>query len=99
MELESMQANAERASAALKLLANPARLMLLCALITREHTVGELEELTGLSQSALSQHLARLRGEEIVSTRRDAQRIIYSLSDERISAVLETVHAAYCPDG
>ena len=98
MELESMQANAERASAALKLLANPARLMLLCALITREHTVGELEELTGLSQSALSQHLARLRGEEIVSTRRDAQRIIYSLSDERISAVLETVHTAYCPD-
>ena len=60
--------------------------------------MGELEELTGLSQSALSQHLARLRGEEIVSTRRDAQRIIYSLSDERISAVLETVHTAYCPD-
>ncbi len=76
----------------------PGRLIVLCALVTREHTVGELEALTGLSQSAISQHLARLRDEQIVTTRRDAQGILYSLKNTAVRAVLETMHGIYCAD-
>lgn len=96
MDLEMMQANAIEASVLLKSLANPARLMVLCALVTREHTVSELEGLTGLSQSALSQHLARLREEDIVSPRREAQRVFYRLSNSKVAAILETMHGIYC---
>lgn len=93
-----MQNNAQEASALLKSLANPSRLLVLCALITREHTVGELEELTGLSQSAISQHLARLRDRGLVETRRQGQRIFYSLDNAEVKAVLETLHGIYCRD-
>lgn len=99
MDLEMMQANAAKASALLKSLANPARLLVLCALVTREHTVTELEELTGLSQSALSQHLARLREENIVSPRREAQRVFYRLSNPNVAAILEIMHGIYCSAG
>lgn len=98
MDITVMQENAEQASDLLKSLANPARLLVLCALVSREHTVGELEELTGLSQSAISQHLARLRESELVATRREAQRIFYSLSNTEVAAVLETLHGIYCPE-
>lgn len=93
-----MQANAAQASALLKSLSNPSRLLVLCALVTREHTAGELEELTGISQSAISQHLARLRDDDMVDTRRDAQRIFYSLKNQAVRAVLETLHGLYCPE-
>lgn len=93
-----MQDNAEAATGLLKSLANPNRLMVLCALVSREHTVGELEDLTGLSQSAISQHMARLREAGIVETRRDAQRIFYSLDNAEVRAVLETLHGIYCPE-
>lgn len=93
-----MQENAGRASELLKSLANPSRLLVLCALVTREHTAGELEALTGLGQSALSQHLARLREKDLVATRRDAQRIYYSLANEEVTAVLETLHDLYCTE-
>lgn len=93
-----MQANAAQASALLKSLSNPSRLLVLCALVTREHTAGELEELTGISQSAISQHLARLRDDDMVDTRRDAQRIFYSLKNQAARAVLETLHGLYCPE-
>ncbi len=98
MDLEVMRANAAQASALLKSLANPSRLMVLCALVNREHTVGELEEITGLSQSAISQHMARLRDEKIVATRREAQWIYYSLADEAVKAILGTMHELYCPE-
>lgn len=93
-----MQENAEEATGLLKSLANPSRLLVLCALVTREHTAGELEELTGISQSAISQHLARLREADIVATRRDAQRIYYSLKNAEVTAVLQTLHGIYCPE-
>ena len=93
-----MQNNAEAATGLLKSLANPSRLLVLCALVSREHTVGELEVLTGLSQSASSQHMARLREAGIVETRRDAQRIFYSLDNPEVRAVLETLHGIYCAD-
>lgn len=98
MDLAAMQQNAGQAAALMKSLSNPSRLLVLCALVTREHTVGELEELTGLSQSAISQHLARLRDSGLVSTRRDAQRIFYSLDKPEVKAVLETLHRLYCPE-
>lgn len=93
-----MQVNAADAANLLKILANPARLLVLCALVTREHTAGELEELVGLSQSAVSQHLARLRNEGIVSTRRQGQNIYYSLSDEHARQILEKMHEIYCAE-
>ncbi|PLW68257.1 transcriptional regulator [Pseudohalioglobus lutimaris] len=98
MDLSAMQNNAEAATGLLKSLANPSRLLVLCALVSREHTVGELEVLTGLSQSAISQHMARLREAGIVDTRRDAQRIFYSLDNPEVRAVLETLHDIYCAD-
>lgn len=98
MDLAAMQQNAGQAAALMKSLSNPSRLLVLCALVTREHTVGELEELTGLSQSAISQHLARLRDSGLVNTRRDAQRIFYSLDKPEVKAVLETLHSIYCPE-
>ena len=61
-------------------------------------TVGELEELTGLSQPAISQHLARLRETEIVTTRREGQKIFYALNNTEVRAVLDTLHGIYCPE-
>ena len=95
MDIELMHKNVEQASMLLKSLANPNRLLVLCALVTREYTAGELEQLTGLSQSAISQHLARLREEQVVATRREAQRIYYSLSSAPVAAVIETLHGIY----
>jgi DNA-binding transcriptional ArsR family regulator len=61
-----------------------------------ERPVGELATMAGLSQSALSQHLARMRLQGLVKTRRDAQTIYYSLASKEVSAVLETLYAIYC---
>ncbi|RLQ21033.1 ArsR family transcriptional regulator [Seongchinamella sediminis] len=94
-----MQQNAGSAAELLKDLSHPGRLLVLCALVTREHTVGELEALTGLGQSALSQHLARLRDGGLVTTRREAQRIFYAISDGKAQIMLEALHRIYCADG
>jgi DNA-binding transcriptional ArsR family regulator len=97
MNISDMQANAGEASALLKSLSNPSRLLMLCALLIEEHTAGELEELAGLSQSAVSQHLARLRAEGIVDGRRDGQLVIYSLADEKkVRPVIEVLHKLFC---
>lgn len=98
LDLSLMQHNAQSASELLKDLAHPGRLLVLCALVTREYTVGQLEELTGLGQSALSQHLARLRDSGLVATRREAQRIFYSIGDTRAKTVLDALHGIYCAD-
>ena len=98
MDIDAMQRNAGDAADLLKSLANPSRLLVLCALVNREHTAGELEELAGLSQSAVSQHLARLRKQGLVTTRRDGQRIYYALCDDHVRRLLETMHDIYCVD-
>jgi len=95
MPMQELESCATQASRLLRSLANPSRLLLLCALVEREHTAGELESVTGLGQSALSQHLALLRREGIVATRRDAQRIHYSLHDAAALRVLQTLHDIY----
>lgn len=96
MDLESLQKNALRASTLLKAMSNQHRLMILCQLVSGEKRVGELEQLIGLSQSALSQHLARLRRDNLVKTRRSAQTIYYSLSGPESRAVIETLYGLYC---
>ena len=71
--------------------------MVLCQLVEGEHAVGALQEGSGLSQSALSQHLAKLRDAGLVATRREAQTIYYSLADPKAARVIETLAAIYCP--
>ncbi len=96
MNLEELQANARRASVLLKTMGNPHRLIILCQLVKGEKSVGELGRLVGLSQSALSQHLARLRRDRLVATRRSAQTIYYSLSGPEAEAVIATLYDLYC---
>lgn len=91
-----MQAAAAEASALLKALANESRLMILCHLSQGESSVGELQSELPLSQSALSQHLARLRRDGLVSDRRQARNIFYSLTPGPAEAVLETLYSIYC---
>ncbi len=94
--LQTIQSNARRASTLLKAMSNQHRLMILCQLVPGEKSVSELERIIGLSQSALSQHLARLRRDQLVRTRRAAQTIFYSLNGEEASAVIETLYGLYC---
>jgi DNA-binding transcriptional ArsR family regulator len=80
----------------LKLLSNPKRLAILCYLRDGEMSVGELASVVELSQSALSQHLAKLRELALVDTRRDQQTIYYSLSSAETEAIIEVLHSLYC---
>ena len=96
MSYADLIGSARRASTLLKAMSNERRLLILCHLAEGERSVGELESLVGLSQSALSQHLARLRADGLVATRREAQTIYYTLADETARAVIATLHAAYC---
>ncbi|WDI91039.1 winged helix-turn-helix transcriptional regulator [Xanthomonas campestris pv. raphani] len=93
---EHMAALATQASGLLKALAHPARLLVLCQLVEGERSVGELQPLTGLSMSALSQHLAVLREMALVITRREAQTIHYALVPGPAVGVLDALYAAYC---
>ena len=98
MPLGDMFKNAERASRFLKVLANENRLVILCTLAEGEKNVGELEEVLGIRQSALSQQLARLRVDELVSTRRDAKKIYYSLSSKEAEQVMGLLYELFCED-
>ena len=96
LDLELLQENARRASTLLKAMSNEHRLMILCQLGDSEKCVGELERIIGLSQSALSQHLARLRRDDLVKTRRAAQTIFYSLAGPEARAVIGKLYELYC---
>ncbi len=87
--------NLERASSVLKAMSNQHRLRVLCHLVSGEKSVGELEPIIGLSQSALSQHLARLRREHLVKTRRQAQTIFYSLDGDEAPRIIEALRDIY----
>lgn len=91
-----MEKNATRACGVLGAMSNPARLLILCHLAEGEKAVGELEPLIGLSQSALSQHLAVLRGKHLVKTRRKGQSIRYSLASKEATALMHTLHEQFC---
>lgn len=96
--IEALRENASQAARLLRALSNEHRLMLLCLLFEGEKTVSELNSSLPLSQSALSQHLAVLRDEGMVRTRRDAQSVYYSLDSPPARRLIETLHAVFCPE-
>lgn len=96
MDPAAMRSHATDAAQLLKALANEKRLMILCLLAEGERSVGELNAMLDLSQSALSQHLALLREEGLVQTRREAQTIHYSLTPGPAFQLIHTLHGIYC---
>lgn len=94
--LRRLEKNAHKACDLLAAMANTSRLMILCQLADGEKSVSDLQPLIGLSQSALSQHLAVLRRKHLVRTRRAGQSIFYSLASGEAAAVMATLHAQYC---
>jgi DNA-binding transcriptional ArsR family regulator len=94
--LTELHDNAAHAVELLKAMANEWRLMILCQLSEGEKTVSELQAILGLSQSALSQHLAVLRREKIVRSRKEAQSVSYSLSGDDATKVMQTLHEVFC---
>lgn len=96
-DLALFQENAARAAALLRLLGNEKRLMILCQLADGELSVGDIQRRIALSQSALSQHLALLRDDGVVATRRDGQTIFYRIADHNALRVIETLAELFCP--
>ena len=96
MDITSLTARAGAAEALLKAIANRYRLMLLCELHQGERSVTALQNAVGLSQSAVSQHLAKLREEGLVKTRRESQTIYYSLANEDAALIIATLYGIFC---
>ena len=96
MNLGELQSRAKRATGLLKAMSNPVRLLVLCQLAEGEKSVGELEKVVDVSQSALSQHLALLRSRGIVASRRAGQTIFYSLTGSEAPALLAALYEVYC---
>lgn len=99
MDLATFEARAAGVADVLKALANQRRLMLLCKLVEHgEMRVGDLASTVGLSQSALSQHLARMREEGLVVARRERQTLWYRIADARVEALLASLYQLYCAE-
>jgi DNA-binding transcriptional ArsR family regulator len=99
IDLTRFEAQAREVANILRALANERRLMILCKLVEwGEATVTSLAEAVGLSQSALSQHLARMREEGIVTYRREAQTLWYRIADPRVEDLFATLHALFCKE-
>lgn len=95
-EAANLKANVEEASAFLKKLSNPDRLLIACALVDGERSVRELEDLLGIRQPGLSQQLAELREAGLVASRKQGKQVFYSLADPRIARFIATMHALFC---
>jgi ArsR family transcriptional regulator len=93
------EASAAEAAQLLRALSNERRLMILCQLGDRELAVGQIQAVVGLSQSALSQHLAVLREQGVVGTRREGQTIFYRITDPAAAKVVATLAEIFCPPG
>jgi len=96
---DEIAAHAEAAESFLRSIANRHRLMILCALGEGEVSAGELSRRIGLTQSNLSRHLATLREEGLVATRREATTIYYRVASGRVGAILEVLRQMFCPPG
>ncbi|WP_233998777.1 helix-turn-helix transcriptional regulator [Erythrobacter sp. YT30] len=97
LDFEAMKANAGEAADYLRALSNRPRLLILCHLIdAQELSVGQLVDRIGISQSALSQHLAKLRAQGMIAYRREAQTLFYRIADWRAERILETLHDLFC---
>lgn len=99
MDVTEMAEHASDAAGLMKALGNESRLMILCMLADGERSVGELNDMIPLSQSALSQQLARLRQQHIVETRRESQTIYYRLAPGPADRVINLLHDIYCGTG
>jgi len=95
-ETAEMVARAAEAAEFLKKFAHPSRLMVLCALAEGERSVRDLEEILGIRQPGLSQQLAELREAGLIAGRKESKHMIYQLADERVSALIEKMHALFC---
>ena len=98
-ELAQMVERAREASEFLKALSHESRLLLLCILAEGECSVSELESILGERQSTVSQQLARLRLDRLVTTRREGKTIYYSLADDNVRVVLEALYSVFCAPG
>jgi DNA-binding transcriptional ArsR family regulator len=96
LDIEMMFANVEQASMLLKSLSHQHRLLILCLLLEGEKTVFELEQVLKLRQPAISQHLSRLRFENMVDTRRDGKNIYYSIKRDEIRVIVSALNAVFC---
>ncbi|ASJ95120.1 MULTISPECIES: ArsR/SmtB family transcription factor [Shewanella] len=96
IDVNAMVTNAQSAAKWLKAIANPYRLMILCQLLDNELSVTQLNENVPLSQSALSQHLAVLRAEDLVATRKSSQIVYYTLKNEQVTEVISILYKRYC---
>lgn len=97
-DLDKMREAAGQASALMKVLGHSGRLMILCYLADGEKSVGELADMLDIPQSSLSQHLARMRAEGLVATRRESQTVYYRLEGENVRKVIATLYEIYCPE-
>ncbi len=96
IEPSELELHADQAADMLRSMSNKWRLLVLCNLVRGEKSVGQLQAIIGLSQSALSQHLAVLRRKRLVAVRREAQTVFYSISGREAAAVLTTLYGLYC---
>jgi ArsR family transcriptional regulator, virulence genes transcriptional regulator len=96
MKIEALEAKAEQASGLLAAMANEKRLMILCQLLDGEKSVSELASLLDVRPSTISQHLALLRKDRLVATRREAQSLYYSLAGDEARAILDALYRLYC---
>ncbi|MHA6345897.1 metalloregulator ArsR/SmtB family transcription factor [Roseivivax sp. CAU 1761] len=94
-----LREKAEYVSKRLAAMAHPSRLLIMCVLAEGEISVGNLQPRIGISQSLLSQHLARLRNAEMVATRREAQTIYYRLADAEVEAMMAALYETFCAAG
>lgn len=94
--IDALMQQARKASDLLKALSHETRLLILCILSEGEKSVSELEEILSMPQAAVSQQLARLRFDRLVSTRRDGRMIYYSIMDQEVSSVVETLYDLFC---
>lgn len=98
MNMEGMAARAMEAATLLGALASPVRLLILCSLVEGEKPVHELVANSGITQGAVSQHLAKMRNLKLVSTRRDGQTIYYTLASDDVKQLLSSLHSIFCKD-
>lgn len=95
---DQLQARASEAATLLKAMSNPHRLLILCMLCESPGTsAGDLAKATGLSPSATSQHLARMKEEQLIGCERDAQRLHYFIKNEAVQQIVTTLKTLYCP--
>jgi len=97
LEIASMHDSIDTVVKVLKSLANPDRLLILCYLAKQELNVSQIEEITQINQPTLSQQLMMLRKSDVVTTRRDGKQIFYSIKDQNLVQLLNTLYQLYCP--